>query len=143
MNLVRFDPMTLMRDFERFFDPRAFGESFSDAESADWLPRVDVSDRDDSVLIRAELPGVDPADVDITLDGKVLTIKGTKSVATEEDSGGFRRREIFEGSFRRSVRLPFQVDPDSVTATARNGILEITVPRKEEATPHKITVNVD
>ena len=142
MKLVRFDPLSLMRDFDRFFDSNAFGAALAENEGSEWLPRVDVSDREDGVMVRAEVPGVDPAEIDITLDGDMLTLKGAKSVATEDDTDGYRRREIFEGSFRRSVRLPFTADPASVTATASNGILEVFVPRAEEPAPHKISVDV-
>jgi HSP20 family protein len=143
MKLARLDPISLFRDFDRFFEAGNLSESLTDVESADWHPRVDVSDRDDSIFIRAEVPGVDPKEVDITLDGKIITIKGSKKLETEEDTNGFRRREIFEGSFRRSIRLPFVVDPDSVVASATNGILEITIPKAEEASPRKIAVTVD
>ena len=143
MKIARFEPMSLLRDFDRFFETRDLSESLADVESADWHPRVDVSDRDDSIFIRAEVPGVAPEEVEITLDGKILTIKGSKRLETEEDTNGFRRREIFDGSFRRSIRLPFAADHDSVMASASNGILEITVPKAEEATPRKIAVTVD
>ena len=143
MKLVRFDPLSLMRDFDRFFDANAFSSALAEHEGSEWLPRVDVSESDGSVLVRAEVPGVDPAEIDITLDGDMLTLKGAKSVTTEDEGEGYRRREIFEGSFRRSVRLPFIADPAAVTASASNGILEITVPRADEPAPHKISVNVD
>ena len=103
---------------------------------------LDVAERDDDVLIRAELPGIDPETVDITLDGQVLTIKGAKSLVTDGEQDGFRRREIYEGSFRRSIRLPFAVDPATVSASASNGILEIIVPRQEQPSAHKIAVTV-
>lgn len=143
MTLVRFNPLSLMRDFDRFFDTRQFGSVLDDAEGADWLPRVDVSDGDDMVVVKAEIPGVDPKDIDITLDGDLLTIKGAKSMTTEEEENGFRRREIFEGSFRRSIRIPFAADPAAVTASATHGIVEIKVPRADKPETHKISVNVD
>lgn len=143
MKLVRFDPFSLMRDFDRFFDADAFSTALAEQESSEWLPRVDVSDNNGSVLVRAEVPGVDPNEIDITLDGDMLTLKGSKSVTTEDEGEGYTRREIFEGSFRRTVRLPFLADPSAVTASASNGILEVTIPRSEEPAPHKISVNVD
>lgn len=143
MKLVRFDPMSLFRDFDRLLDFSDFGSSLAEVDGADWLPRIDVSDGDDGVIIRAEIPGVDPAAVDITIDGDLLTMEGSKSVTTEDEGEGYRRREIFEGSFRRSIRLPFSADPSMVKASATNGILEIKIPRVDEPAPQKISVDVD
>lgn len=135
MAIVRVDPFALFRDFESAFEPAPVGETA-------WHPRVDVLDEDEALLVRAEVPGVDPESIDVTVEDGVLTVSGSRSFETEETKGGFRRKEIFEGSFRRSVRLPKSADADAITATSKDGILEIAVPKKAEVLPRKVTVDV-
>lgn len=85
---------------------------------------------------------MDPETIDITVEGGRLTVAGSRSLATQEDKGGFHRKEIFEGSFTRTILLPEGIDPESVTATSDNGILEIVVPKRPEVVPKTIAVEV-
>lgn len=135
MNLVRFDPFSVMRDFDRLFE-----ESGRPANR--WTPRVDVFDRDNDLVVRTEVPGVDPESIDVTVEGGALTIKGGRSFETEEKSENYHRKEIFEGSFERTILLPDGADAEAVTATTKDGILEISVPKRPEVLPRKVTVEI-
>ncbi len=134
MSLVRFDPFSALREFDRFFE--------SPRREHAWLPRVDVFDEDGALVVRAEVPGVDPESIDVTVEGGRLTISGSRSFVTESDKAGYHRKEIFEGTFSRSVLLPDGTDPDGVSASSKDGILEITVPKRPEVLPRTVKVEV-
>jgi len=136
MNLVRFDPFSVVRDLDRLFD-----ES-TQPTATTWMPRVDVIDEDTNLVVRTEVPGIDPDAIDITIEGGTLSISGTRSFENDEDKGTYHRREIFEGSFRRTVLLPEGVNPEAVSATSKDGILEISVPKRPEILPRKVKVEV-
>lgn len=133
-------PRGMDRDFdtmiERFFsDPWGEvlgGESFA--------APMDVSESDDEVIVRAELPGVDPEHLEITLTGDVLTFSGEKKEEHEEEKGGMIRRERRFGSFRRSVQLPGFVDTRAVEAEHKNGVVTVHLKKSEEARPRRIEV---
>ncbi len=97
------------------------------AELTEWAPAVDVLQRDGDLVVRAELPGVSPEDVDITLQNRVLTISGQHREEQEEQRGGYYVRERRRGSFSRSMTLPEGVDEDSIRARYENGVLEVTI----------------
>ncbi len=137
MQLARLDPTTLFRDFDRLIET-----SFRPTPAAGWMPRVDVFDRDESLVIRAELPGVDPESVDVTVENGALIISGSRSFTSEDSDGDYRRREIFQGDFRRSLLLPEGLDLDSITATGKDGVVEISIPRSPEVLPKKIKVEL-
>ncbi len=137
-SLVRFDPWGMMRDLDRLFDDggRRSGEGA-------WLPRVDVFERDANLVVRTEVPGVDPEHIGVTVENGTLTITGTRGFEKDDEvEGGFHRKEIFEGRFKRTILLPEGTDADAVTATTKDGILEVSVPKKPEVLPRKITVDV-
>jgi HSP20 family protein len=135
MNLVRFDPFSVVRDFDRLFEA-------SDKPFNRWMPRVDVLDRDEALLVRTEIPGVDPESIDVTIESGTLTIKGSRSFENEESSENYHRKEIFEGSFERTILLPEGADAEAVTAASKDGILEISIPKRPEVLPRKITVEI-
>ena len=135
MNLVRFDPFSVMRDFDRLFE-----ESGRPANR--WMPRVDVLDRENDLVVRTEVPGIDPESIDVTVEGGALTIKGGRSFDSEENTGNYHRKEKFEGSFERTVLLPEGADAEAVTATSKDGILEISIPKRPEVLPRKVTVEI-
>ncbi len=135
MNLVRFDPFSVMRDFDRLFET-------ADRPLTRWMPRVDVLDKDDVLLVRTEIPGVDPESIDVTVESGTLTIKGSRSFENEEASENYHRKEIFEGSFERTILLPEGTDAEAVTASTKDGILEISIPRRPEVLPRKIEVEI-
>jgi HSP20 family protein len=134
MDLVRFDPFSVLNEFERIFDR-------SPAARA-WAPRVDVFDRDESIVVRLDLAGIDPDGIDVTVEGRTLTVSGSRTIDESVEEQGYHRREIFSGEFRRTLVLPGGIDNESITAQADNGMLEITIPRTPEVLPRKVQVDV-
>jgi HSP20 family protein len=134
MELATFDPFTMLRDLDRWFErPTATG----------WAPRLDAFDRDNALVVRLEIPGIDPDDIDITVEDHTLTISGVRTFEEETSDKGFHRREILQGSFKRSVVLPDGFDADEITAKATNGMLEISIPKSPAVLPRKVKVELD
>jgi HSP20 family protein len=105
-----------------------------------WMPPLDISERKDAYLITVELPGVELDDVQITMEGNLLTIQGERVFAHDSSEQQFHRIERRYGAFRRSISLPAHVVADAVQATAGGGVLQILVPKAEEAKPKRIQV---
>jgi len=110
---------------------------------AEWSPALDVSETDDAVLVHAEIPGIDPKELDIAVVGDPLTIRGEKKDEAEQKGRNYHRVERRYGSFTRSLRLPAAVEADKVTAKAHAGVLEIRLPKKEEAKAKRIEIKAD
>ncbi len=108
-----------------------------------WAPSVDVIETNDTVVVKAELPGMDPKDVDISVSGDTLTIKGEKKEEREEKGKTFYRMERCYGSFCRSIDLPTSVEADRAKADYKNGILEITLPKSEQVKAKKIPIKTN
>ena len=104
------------------------------------MPNVDVIERDNEIVVRAELPGVNKDDIDISVTRDAVTIKGTTSHEDKEEKGDYYRCEISRGSYTRTVVLPKNVDENKAKATFRDGILELTIPKAEEARSKTIKV---
>lgn len=138
-------------EFEQFFDQmlhrnwlrpwRASWPSFPEPSFPELkAPKVDVIDRDDEVLVKAEIPGVDRKDLDISVSEDSLTIKGETRTEEKEEEGEYCRCEISRGSFSRSVALPAAVDGSKARATFKDGMLELTLPKLKVTKRHKIAV---
>jgi len=113
------------------------------AESREsWIPSVDVLERDGSLILRAELPGLTEKQIEVKLEGNTLTLKGERKMDNEDDKSNYHRVESFYGSFTRSFRLPETVELDKINAEYKNGVLTITLPRKPEIKPREIPVSV-
>jgi|TARA_B100001971_G_C17973911_1_gene423836 HSP20 family protein len=112
-------------------------------ETANWTPRVDIREDDMAFTVSADLPGVNPDEVKVTLHNGVLTIKGEKSSEKETEKAGYRRCERTHGSFFRQFTLPESTSEGSVKAKAVNGVLEICIPKAEKPKPLSITVAVE
>ena len=130
--------------FDQFFsDPFGFGlRTPSEGWAGTWVPTLDISESENEVTIRAEIPGVDPEDLDISVSGDYLTLSGEKKEETEEEEENFYRSERRFGQFRRQVALPSFVDKEDVSAEYKNGILVIKLKKTAEAKPRRIPVNV-
>jgi len=125
--------------FDGFFrDYPVFGSSLP----SNWTPSLNVSQTRDAVLVRAELPGMNAEDIDISLHDNLLTISGEKRPLEEGAEEDRHQTECFCGGFRRRVRLPFPVDADAVHAEYKNGILKIMLPKRQRVGSKTITVNV-
>jgi HSP20 family protein len=123
------------RDLDAIFDG-VFGNRAVEAV-ADWAPHVETFVKDDALHVRADLPGVDPKDVDITAEDDLLTLRGERKAEHQEAS----YREITYGRFERRIRMPEGTDPEKISAKYTNGVLEITVPLTKPVA-RKVTVNV-
>lgn len=108
----------------------------------EWLPSVDVTETADKLLIRAELPGLDAKDVSVTISGDLLTIKGEKKQEEEKKEEHYHSSERFYGSFKRSFRLPANINTDAVDATFEKGVLQVALRKTEEARKKEIEIKV-
>lgn len=108
----------------------------------DWAPAVDIAENANSVVVKAELPGMTDKDIEVNILGDTLTIKGEKKREEEKKEQNYYRVERAHGSFQRSITLPSQVVADKAKASFKNGVLEIEIPKKEEAKPKQVKVNV-
>ncbi|RZA30982.1 MAG: Hsp20/alpha crystallin family protein [Lysobacteraceae bacterium] len=105
-----------------------------------WVPRVDVREEAERFVILADLPGLDPAEIEISMDKGVLSIKGRREAVAVEEGSRYSRVERLHGDFNRSFALPEGADADGIVATGQNGVLEISIPRKAASTPRRIQV---
>ena len=110
------------------------------AATTAWAPALDISERKDAYLVTVELPGVETEDLEITLEDGLLTIQGERHFAHDSSEQQFHRVERRYGAFRRSITLPAQVQAEQIEASFDNGVLQIMVPKMEEATPKRIQV---
>jgi len=110
--------------------------------SAEWVPPVDILEQADGIRIMAELPGVNPSDVKISVEDNILTIQGAKQQVAEEKTERVHRYERTYGAFERSFTLPPTVDASNIKATYDNGVLTVTLPKVEKAKPRQIQVEV-
>lgn len=124
---------------------RAFADPFGGFESgvgalSAWGPAVDITETDTHVAVKAELPGVDPKKIDVSVAGDVLTLSGAKEESEDDKTGGFHRSERRFGAFMRRMRLPAAVDPDRVQATYKDGVLTVSLEKHAAAKPKRIKV---
>ncbi len=133
------DIASLQDEVERMFRS-VIGEGERPATAGAWSPALDVEEDEESFTLHVELPGVDPDDVEVSLEENVLTISGERGFYDEKESEGFRRIERRFGRFHRSVRMPDRVDGANVEARYKDGLLTIVVPKAEEAKPRRIEV---
>jgi HSP20 family protein len=122
--------------WNRFFT----GTPFTRLEAEEWLPIMDVSEKDGHIIVKADLPDFEAKDIDVTVSGDVLTIKGEKHKEAEKKEEHFHTRERYARSFQRSIRLPANVQPDRVNATLKNGVLTLDLPETEETAKKKIEI---
>jgi HSP20 family protein len=144
MNMTRYEPWNLHREvlneFNRFFD-RYSANDESTSAVAQWAPAVDIDEHADRYVLHADVPGVDPSAIEITLEDGVLTLSGSREKAVEQKDVESRRVERVTGRFLRRFTLPDTVDADAVKASGKHGVIEIVIPKREAAKPRKITVN--
>lgn len=133
----------MMNDMERFFDDLTLGSAFwprgveRTGSSVDFVPRMDVYEKDGKLTVRADLPGMRQEDVKVNVEDGVLTISGERSHEHEHEKGGVYRCEREYGSFRRSIALPEGISPDSVQASFEQGVLEVTMPLPQKQEQQK------
>src|SRR5574337_90059 len=135
---------SLQSEMNRMMDRFFRGGDLSElgTEIGAWIPPIDLSETAEKITVKAEIPGIDPKEVDISIQGDTLLIKGEKKEEKEEKGKNYYRMERRYGSFSRSIDLPTSVDTNKVTAECKNGVLEITLQKKEEVKPKQISVKV-
>ena len=129
------------RDFDDLFD-RFLGGRLS-RESRAIAPSVESYVEGGKLVVRADLPGIDPKDVEITVAGDQLTIRGKRERREEQKRGEFIHREVSYGSFERTIKLPEGTKPDDIKASYNNGVLELTAPLPEQARTRKVPIQVE
>ena len=125
--------------FERFFTGEAADQS--NVVTSQWTPRVDIREEDTRFAIFADIPGVDPKDIEITMEKGILSIKGERKAETTEQNGKLTRTERSHGLFYRRFALPDVANADGIQATGKNGVLEVSIPKRAEVAPRRISVN--
>jgi len=147
MAIVRWEPfrdlVTAQRDFDRLFR-EAFSPQWSETElsTRSWAPPVDIYETEDAIVLKAELPGVEPKDVEVRVEDNNLYLKGERKFEKEVKEQNYHRVERSYGSFARSFSLPNSIDSDKVKAEYKDGLLTLTMPKREEAKPKTIKIDV-
>jgi len=138
MNIIQYDPwrrlQQLQREMGSLFDPRLDTDDDSASmATSDWVPAVDIKEEDNRFLIIADVPGVEPDDIEVHMENGMLSIKGERYEEHKEEKEGYKRIERTHGSFHRRFNLPDTADAESITAKSRNGSLEISIPKRDTA----------
>ena len=125
--------------FERFLGNEESDQS--NVVTSQWMPRVDIREEDNQFVILADIPGVDPKNIEVHMDRGILSIKGERSAEKKEEKGKYTRVERSHGIFYRRFALPDSANPDGIRAQGKHGVLEITIPKRPETTPRRISVS--
>ena len=147
MSITRFDPfrhVTRLQDrMNRIFED-ALGRPVEDSDifSGPWAPPVDILETENDLVLRAELPGLKPEDVHIQIENNTLTLRGERRFESKDEKANFHRRERVYGAFSRSFTLPSTVEQEKISAEFKEGILQVSLPKKEETKPKQITIKV-
>ncbi len=120
---------------------QALNRFFDDAQDQGFTPRVDVREEATRFVILADLPGIDPADIEVQMDRNVLTLKGERKAEPAGDDARTTRSERRHGSFERRFTLPDNVDAEAIAASGKHGVLEISIPKKAQAAPRRIAIH--
>ena len=145
MSLTHYNPWSLFdqlqHEMHRMPSQKRKDIDNSHVVTSDWAPAVDIKEEDDQYLLIADIPGVDPKDIDIHMDSNILTIKGERNSELKTEQEGFKRIERKHGVFYRRFTMPEGVNADSVNANSNNGVLTVSIPKQEAVQPRKISVN--
>jgi HSP20 family protein len=145
MYLATYEPWNMLNQFRNEID-QVFGRinrtSHEDSAvvTSSWVPSVDIKEEAQHFLIEADIPGVEPKDIDISMENGVLTLKGERKAESQDEGKNYKRVERTYGSFYRRFSLPDTADAEKISASGKHGVLQITIPKKEATQPRKITV---
>lgn len=146
MSMIRYQPWGLMRslheDLDKLFEQR-LGMDETTGSVANWTPPVDIREEEDRFLLHADIPGVKPEDIEVTMENGVLTISGNRAETREQDADGYRRVERVAGRFFRRFTLPDTANAEGITAKSTHGVLEVIIPKHERVMPRRISVDVN
>jgi HSP20 family protein len=146
MNLTRFEPWSLVNLLHQDLDQiagRRYGVPAGDnngSSVADWVPAVDIVEEKDRYVLRADVPGVKPEDIDVNMENGILSVSGERHQESTEETQDMRRVERVSGRFYRRFNLPDTADADEISAKSANGILEVVIPKQPEIQARRITV---
>jgi HSP20 family protein len=130
--------------FSRFFgEGEQEGNRWQQSSSASYVPQIESWVRDNTLYVKADLPGIDPKDVEVTVEGTRLTLRGQRKAEHEEVGEGYGHREVQYGSFVRSFKIPQGVKAEDIQAKYHNGVLELSVPLPAEVLPKKVNIAVE
>jgi HSP20 family protein len=150
MTLVRYSPFGtgqhlhdgLKQVFDRFFAESDAGDQ-SNVVTSQWAPRVDIKEEPTRFVIQADIPGVDPAQIEIHMEKGVLSIKGERKQQNASETDKYTRVERTHGLFYRRFSLPDSANPEQISATGKHGVLEIVIPKRPETTARKIEIKTN
>jgi HSP20 family protein len=150
MAIVRYEPWHVVNRLHQTLD-QAFNNHFSgdalsspeasSSPSVSWVPRVDIHEEKDRFVVLADVPGVDPKDIDITAENGVLTVRGERRAEKRETENGYERVERVSGTFLRRFTLPEGANTESIKAKQTNGVLEVTIPKTPAVQPRRISID--
>jgi len=143
MNITRYDPWRMMDEWRQEMDrtfPLFHHDDTSQVVGGEWVPAVDIKEEDDRYVLHADIPGVKPEDIDITMEHGVLSIRGERKFEEKEEKENYRRFERSHGIFYRRFTLPGNTDPEGITASGDNGVLEVVIPKTTESQFKRIEV---
>jgi HSP20 family protein len=145
MAITRYEPWSLLNQLQKELE-RAHEKSAVDGGStstAEWAPAVDIKEESDKFILYADIPGVKPEEIDVSMEDGILTVKGEKKTEAKTETDGYKRVERTYGSFYRRFSLPDTANADAISARSKLGVLEITIPKKEAVQPKKISVSAE
>ena len=145
MALIRYEPIDSFRrlsdHMNRVLSGTGFGpEEDSDVVTSTWAPAVDVKEEDDKYVIHADVPGVDPKDIEVTMENGILTLRGERTSESETEKDNYKRIERTHGSFYRRFTLPDTADGDNIEAKTKHGVVEIVIPKSAAQKARRIEV---
>jgi HSP20 family protein len=145
MYMTHYEPWRLLKQFHQdldqlFTQPNEQESGDSTIATSAWVPRVDLKEETNQFVLEADIPGVDPKDIEITMENGVLTIKGERHITNKEEKNSYKRVERLHGVFHRRFSLPETADPERITASGKHGVLQIVIPKRQVAQARKISV---
>ncbi|WP_435103427.1 Hsp20/alpha crystallin family protein [Arhodomonas sp. AD133] len=141
MAIRRYEPLGLINELTRELSRLSEGgDDASSLATSDWTPAVDIREEPNRYVIEADLPGVRPEDIDIHMEGGLLTISGSRQSEVNESAEGYKRVERVAGSFYRRFSLPDTADAERISARSDHGVLQVVIPKQEKTRPRRIQV---
>ena len=145
MAIVRYEPWAVVnrlhQSLDQFFNETLSAPEASSSPSVAWVPRVDIHEEKDRFVVLADVPGVEPKDIDVTAENGVLTVRGERRSEKRETDNGYERVERVSGTFLRRFTLPEGADTESIKARQTNGVLEVTIPKAPAVQPRRISID--
>lgn len=141
MALIHYEPWGLLNQLQKELEHSREAQSNDGSIStAEWAPAVDIKEENDRFVLHADIPGVKPEEIEVHMEGGILTLKGEKKSEAKTEKEGYKRIERTYGTFYRRFSLPDSADAGAISAKCKNGVLEIVIPKREAVKPKRIDV---